>query len=140
MMVHGLVAAACVLSVFLWGFATWWLLLAISSTAATACKSGVPFNLGYWAAIFPVGVYAGATCLLGKTMAGYSRSFDVLGAIAVCCHVLLWLVVVAFTAKGAWTGELFHAPCLAGAPKGAARTPATAAAAAEVESRLQRAA
>jgi hypothetical protein len=69
-------------------------------------------------AVFPVGVVTLATCLLAEVLDGHTLRY--LGAAAVCMHVLLWLVVVALTAKSAWRGQLFHAPCLhAAAPRAA---------------------
>jgi tellurite resistance protein TehA-like permease len=47
-------AGAAAIALFLWGFATWWLLLAITSVG-TCLRQGVPFNLGWWGAIFPMG-------------------------------------------------------------------------------------
>jgi tellurite resistance protein TehA-like permease len=47
-------AASAGLAMFLWGFATWWLLLALAS-AGTCLRKGIPFNLGWWGAIFPMG-------------------------------------------------------------------------------------
>lgn len=63
------------------------------------------------AAVFPVGVYTGATCLLARTT--HSNGFAVAGAIFVGIHVVLWLVVSTLTVRQAWTGRLFHAPDLA---------------------------
>jgi tellurite resistance protein TehA-like permease len=47
-------AASAGLAMFLWGFATWWLLLALASVG-TCLRKGIPFNLGWWGAIFPMG-------------------------------------------------------------------------------------
>lgn len=41
-----------------------------------------------------------------------SEFFRVLGTILSVAVVLLWCVVAAGTAKGAWSGKLFYAPCL----------------------------
>lgn len=41
-----------------------------------------------------------------------SETFKMLGTIFGVAVILLWVVVAAGTAKGAWTGKLFHAPCL----------------------------
>ncbi|WIA34056.1 hypothetical protein OEZ86_012434 [Tetradesmus obliquus] len=72
-------AAAAGLGLFLWGYATWWLLLALASVG-TCLRKGIPFNLGWWGAIFPMGVYTGATTQLGH--AAHSNTFLVFGAIA----------------------------------------------------------
>lgn len=81
------------------------------------------------------GVYTGVTSQLGKTV--HSHSFQVMGAIATCTHVLMWLVVIVLTVIHAWTGRLFHAPCLSqsrpggcsgGLPTSGAQDPAARAA------------
>lgn len=131
-------AAAAGLGLFLWGYATWWLLLALASVG-TCLRKGIPFNLGWWGAIFPMGVYTGATTQLGH--AAHSNTFLVFGAIATCAHVVMWLVVIVLTAVNAWSGRLFHAPCLsqsgavqqAAAAAAAAADGGTAAAAAQIE-------
>ena len=42
----------------LWGFSTWWLVVAICSVCQTM-RVGLPFNLGWWGSVFPLGVYTG---------------------------------------------------------------------------------
>eukprot|EP00878_Enallax_costatus_P012147 GHUV01012684.1.p2 GENE.GHUV01012684.1~~GHUV01012684.1.p2 ORF type:complete len:232 (+),score=16.24 GHUV01012684.1:2542-3237(+) len=113
-----MVDAAGAAAMFLWGFATWWLLLAVCSISATI-RHGIPFNLGWWGLVFPLGVYTGSTIKLGLVV--HSMVFTVLGAIAVGVHVVVTLIVSYLTARKAWSGQLFHAPCL---------TPSTATAAA----------
>jgi hypothetical protein len=77
-------------------------------------------------AVFPFGVVTLATCLLAEVL--HSNALKYLGAIAVCLHVLLWLVVVVLTAQKAWLGQLFHAPCLHAAAAAAAAAAGPAAA------------
>lgn len=62
-------------------------------------------------ASFPLGVYACSTILIGEELP--SRLFRVLGTVFGTAVILLWVVIAVGTAKGAWTGELFNAPCLA---------------------------
>ncbi|KAF2402110.1 C4-dicarboxylate transporter/malic acid transport protein [Trichodelitschia bisporula] len=96
------------LSLIMWAFGLVWLFFAL----ATVLQSGrFPFNMGWWGFVFPLGVYAASTVLLGQEFP--SRFFRVLGMIFNCCVILLWFVVAAGTVKGVWTGKLFHAPCLA---------------------------
>jgi hypothetical protein len=86
------------------------LLLAVSAVGETLRRTRVPFNLGIWGSIFPLGVWAACACVLAKV--AHSRAFAAIGAAAVVVHVLFWLVVVVLTAQRAYRGELFHAPCL----------------------------
>lgn len=64
---------------------------------------------------FPLGVYACSTILIGEEMP--SKFFRILGTIFAVAVILLWIVIAGGTAKGAWTGELFNAPCLANLKK-----------------------
>jgi len=41
----------------LWGYGLWWLALAVLMTRALSAP-GMPFNLGWWGFIFPLGVYS----------------------------------------------------------------------------------
>ena len=101
------VAICAIVGLFLWGFAAWWLLLAVCSVVAVV-KQGIPFNLGWWGAVFPIGVFTGATIQLGHAL--NSKAFSIMGATFVCVHVVVWLGVGGFTARGVWSGRLFHSP------------------------------
>lgn len=91
----------------LWGYGVWWLLLAILKTVGYA-RDGMPFNLGWWGLTFPLGVYALATLALAR--ATHVAFFSVTGAVLVTCLAVLWVMVAARTARGAWRGHLFPAP------------------------------
>ncbi|EIZ81630.1 c4-dicarboxylate transporter malic acid transport protein [Methylobacterium sp. GXF4] len=114
---HGLPAAPDTLrlvgligALILWGYGAWWLQLSLAVTVQYV-RAGVPFNLGWWGYIFPLGVYSLATLQLGDTV-GVS-GFAWLGALLVMLLGLIWVVVAALTLRGAYRGELFVAPCLA---------------------------
>ncbi|KIX07817.1 uncharacterized protein Z518_02471 [Rhinocladiella mackenziei CBS 650.93] len=102
---------AYVLGVFvaliMWGFGLCWLVFALATIYSTR---PFPFNMGWWGFTFPLGVYAISTMTFGVEMP--SLFFKVLGTILSVAVVLLWCVVAAGTAKGAWSGQLFYAPCL----------------------------
>ncbi|CAG8947412.1 unnamed protein product [Penicillium salamii] len=98
---------------FLIGFALWsfglvWLFFAIASIA---CSKTFPFNIGWWGFTFPLGGFATATCQIGKELP--SEFFNILGTILSLSVVILWIVVSIGTLKGAVSGKLFFAPCLA---------------------------
>jgi tellurite resistance protein TehA-like permease len=116
---HNLVIAGDVvyiLGVFvaliMWGFGLMWLAFAL----ATIYKSRpFPFNMGWWGFTFPLGVFAVSTIEFGVEMP--SLFFRVLGTIFSVAVIILWMVVAVGTAKGAWNGRLFYAPCLANLKK-----------------------
>lgn len=116
---HNLVIAGDVvyiLGVFvaliMWGFGLMWLAFAL----ATIYKSRpFPFNMGWWGFTFPLGVFAVSTIEFGVEMPSFF--FRVLGTIFSVAVIILWMVVAVGTAKGAWNGRLFYAPCLANLKK-----------------------
>ena len=116
---HDLVIAGDVVYIFgvfvaliMWGFGLMWLAFAL----ATIYKSRpFPFNMGWWGFTFPLGVFAVSTIEFGVEMP--SLFFRVLGTIFSVAVIILWMVVAVGTAKGAWNGRLFYAPCLANLKK-----------------------
>jgi C4-dicarboxylate transporter/malic acid transport protein len=88
----------------LWGYGAWWLLLAILKTGFYIRK-GMPFNLGWWGFIFPLGVYALATIDLAN--ATHLTFLFVIGELLVVCLAGVWLIVTAITIDSAWCGDLF---------------------------------
>lgn len=102
-------AVFLVIAVLLWGYGLWWVGLAALITTRYF-MAHVPFNLGWWAYVFPTGVFTLATLQLGAMWD--SMALTMLGgamAMAVCA---VWLVVSLRTSLGFWQGTLFHAPCL----------------------------
>ncbi len=93
----------------LWGYGLWWLTTALLVTARQM-RFGLPFNLGWWAYTFPLGVYALATLKLGALLP--LTFFPVAGTAMVALLALIWLVVAARTLSGALRGRLFSDPCL----------------------------
>jgi len=104
----------------LWGYGTWWLLLAILKTARYL-REGLPFNLGWWAFTFPLAVYSLATLALAHVT--HFIMFTVESGLLVTLLGIFWIVVTVGTAHGAWHGYLFVAPCL---KSGYAATPLAA--------------
>ena len=94
----------------LWGYGVWWVLLGVLVTARYL-RQGLPFNLGWWAYTFPIGVYSVATLRLAGAL--HAPVFAALGTGLVAVLAIMWAVVGARTVAGAWSGRLFVAPCLA---------------------------
>ncbi len=94
----------------LWGFGLWWLFLAVLITLRYA-REGVPFNLGWWAYTFPLGVYTLATLKLGSAL--HLGAFTIFGSGLVLALAAMWIVVMARTLHGGWKGHLFVSPCIA---------------------------
>ncbi|KAJ1891041.1 Plasma membrane sulfite pump involved in sulfite metabolism [Kickxella alabastrina] len=89
----------------LWALASWWLTLGIYSAIYTRGRGPVPFNLGWWALIFPVSTFiSSSSSLWGITKFTF---FRVLAAALIVSLFLLWLFVLLRTIWYAWSGELF---------------------------------
>lgn len=95
----------------LWGFGLWWMLIAVLITLRYL-RAGIPFNLGWWGFTFPLGVYALATLKLASVL--HLGFFSVFGGVLVLALALMWLIVAKRTVLGAYKGELFVSPCIAG--------------------------
>ncbi|AUG03581.1 C4-dicarboxylate ABC transporter [Pseudomonas sp. 09C 129] len=103
-----------VAGITLWGFGLWWMLTALLITLRYL-RDGIPFNLGWWGFTFPLGVYALTTLKLAATL--NLTFFAVLGSLLVLALALMWLLVGKRTLLGAYRGELFVSPCIAGLAK-----------------------
>ncbi|KAH8803693.1 malate permease [Xylogone sp. PMI_703] len=86
-------------AIIMWGFGMIWLLFAI----LTAYKlRPFPFNMSWWSCIFPLGVYATSTKLLGQELP--SKFFQILSIILSVCVLFLWILVSFKTIQKAITG------------------------------------
>jgi len=94
----------------LWGYGLWWLAMAALITLRHL-RVGLPFNLGWWGYTFPLGVFTLATLKLSHLLP--IHALTTLGQSLSAGLAAIWLVVAVRTLHGAWTGALFHAPCLA---------------------------
>ncbi|WP_433736519.1 TDT family transporter [Pseudomonas putida] len=103
-----------VAGITLWGFGLWWMLMAVLITLRYL-REGIPFNLGWWGFTFPLGVYSLATLKLASTL--HLGFFSVFGCVLVSLLAVMWLIVGRRTVQGAWRGELFVSPCIAGLKK-----------------------
>ncbi|AZC52407.1 MULTISPECIES: TDT family transporter [Pseudomonas] len=103
-----------VAGITLWGFGLWWMLTALLITLRYL-RDGIPFNLGWWGFTFPLGVYALTTLKLASTL--NLTFFAMFGSLLVLALALMWLLVGKRTLQGAYRGELFVSPCIAGLAK-----------------------
>lgn len=92
--------------VALWGFALFWLLLALMVTLEVWRKSNLPFALSWWAFIFPLGAFATAGSVLYQSIP--SVLFLGVGLAALILVIVLWTVVTFRTVRGVFDGTLFR--------------------------------
>ena len=100
--------AGLFIAIIMWGWGLLWFAFALASIYQSR---PFPFNMGWWGFTFPLGVYSVSTMLIGEELP--SLFFRVLGTIFGTAVILLWIMLAVRTAKGAWKGHLFNAPCLA---------------------------
>ena len=94
----------------LWGYGLWWLTMAALITVRQL-RVGLPFNLGWWGYTFPLGVFTLATLKLAHLLP--IRALMTMGQSLIAILAVIWVIVAVRTVRGAWSGVLFHAPCLA---------------------------
>jgi C4-dicarboxylate transporter/malic acid transport protein len=93
-----LALAGTAYGVLVWGFAMYWLAMAIVVTIRAARKH-LPFNLGWWAFTFPVGVLtAGTDALYAQTRAHIFAGASVL---LLALLASMWLLVASKTLRNA---------------------------------------
>jgi len=96
---------AKVSGVALWGFALFWVALALLVTVETHRKTPLPFALSWWAFIFPLGAFTVASGVLYQAVP--VAFFLWIGLAALAGLLVLWLVTLLRTAQGAWRGTIF---------------------------------
>ena len=92
-------------STTVWGFGLWWLALAVVLLVGYVRKGGVPFHLGWWAFVFPLGAYTAATVSLAR-----SWQSPVLEGVSVVLFLGLltaWVIVGIRTAAGLRSGRIW---------------------------------
>ncbi|GAC1499549.1 MAG: TDT family transporter [Vulcanimicrobiaceae bacterium] len=95
---HGLAIAGLAYGVLVWGFAMYWLAMAIAMTIRAKSKH-LPFNLSWWAFTFPVGVLtAGTDALYLQT---HAHIFGIVSLALLALLAAMWMLVATKTVRGA---------------------------------------
>ena len=95
----GLAIAGLAYGVLVWGFAMYWLAMAITLTVRAA-RLHLPFSLGWWAFTFPVGVLtAGTDALFAQT---HASIFAFAAVALIVLLATLWMLVAAKTLLGVY--------------------------------------
>ena len=96
-------------SLVLLGFGYWWFAIAVLITLSHL-KNRLPFNLGWWALTFPLGVFTLAIFNLAQQMQLELIRNIGLGFASIL--IALWSMVMLKTLVGVYNGGLFFSPCL----------------------------
>jgi tellurite resistance protein TehA-like permease len=94
------------ISLLVWGFGVWWLVMATLLTWAAHRSGKMPFALSWWGFTFPLGAFVAASLRLSP-LTGIG-GVDTLG---VACWLLLatvWSVTLVRTVRGVVSGAVFQ--------------------------------
>ncbi|KAH0372829.1 sulfite efflux pump SSU1, partial [Aureobasidium melanogenum] len=95
-----------IMGLVIWAMAIPWMCFAVGSVLRL--KFRFPFNIGWWAFLYPVGGVASATITLSAELD--SAFFGVIAEILTAVIILVWIICFVRTIRGAFTGELFPKP------------------------------
>jgi tellurite resistance protein TehA-like permease len=93
---NGFVVAAVVYGMFVWGFANYWLALALVATVR-AVRAGMPFSQRWWAFTFATGMLtAGTDALFTAT---HAALFSLVAAVQLALLAIVWTLVATLTVR-----------------------------------------
>lgn len=90
----------------LWGFGLWWLAVAVALLVRYVRTGPVPFHLGWWAFVFPLGAYTVATVTLARTW--QLPALDGLAAVLFITLAAAWGTVTVRTVAAARSGSIWR--------------------------------
>ncbi|WAH42684.1 C4-dicarboxylate ABC transporter [Alicyclobacillus fastidiosus] len=105
---HLLEGLATVTSMALWGVGIWWIVIAAMHTMFHLRKrgNGIPFNMGWWSYVFPIGSFTSGTYALGHLL-----RYDFFVIAGFVQLLILWgcfAIVLARTIGGVLDGSLIQ--------------------------------
>jgi len=94
-----------IISLLLWGFGLWWLIVAIAVIITYFAKQGVPVTLGYWAFIFPPAAFAISSLIVAKALGLiFIKNIAIFLAVVL---VVAWIINLILTIKGIINRTIF---------------------------------
>ncbi|KAJ2402788.1 hypothetical protein GGI23_000468 [Coemansia sp. RSA 2559] len=92
-------------ALLVWGSCIFWVVHAVFSVIYQRRTNRIPFNISWWALIFPLGVFATLTAEIADLLDLWF--FQVCFLALVALLFLLWLFNIVRTLFGVWTGSIF---------------------------------
>ncbi|MCB2176476.1 MAG: hypothetical protein KQH57_11755 [Actinomycetales bacterium] len=89
-----------------WGFGLWWLAIVVALLVRYLRTGPVPFHLGWWGFVFPLGAYTVATLTLAR--AWQVPAVDALGALLYLGLAAAWVVATARTIASMRSGQIWR--------------------------------
>jgi C4-dicarboxylate transporter/malic acid transport protein len=107
----GLHAVGMLFAIAMWGVGIWWIVIAglYSLLHITRHRGGIPYHLGWWSYVFPLGSFTNGTYAIAHLT--HQPMFAFASLTQFLLLVGFFLVVSGRTAHGVWTGTLL--PCRA---------------------------
>jgi C4-dicarboxylate transporter/malic acid transport protein len=99
----GAEAFGIIAGLMLWSYGAWWWIVGIAITLHHVRRE-LPFNMGWWAFTFPLGVYTASTYALASVLS--SHVFQTLAIALTLILAALWILVAARTIHNAFAGSL----------------------------------
>jgi len=101
-------AFGLIFSIAMWGVGVWWIVIAGLHTLHQIGKrgEGLPFGLGWWSYVFPIGSFTSGTYALAHLLP-YAW-FTVTGAMQLGLLWLCFAIVFSRTVHGVWAGSLLR--------------------------------
>ncbi|MDQ0190873.1 C4-dicarboxylate ABC transporter [Alicyclobacillus cycloheptanicus] len=105
---HLLHALGLIFDMALWGVGVWWIVISSMHTILHVTKrgDGLPFHMGWWSYVFPIGSFTNGTYALA-----HLTSYPVFFVAGLVQLLMLWgcfVVVFARTAHGIYKGDLLQ--------------------------------
>ena len=115
-----------IMGLVIWAMAIPWMCFAVGSVLRL--KMRFPFNIGWWAFLYPVGMFNVTAIILANSILIKNSSggvasatitlsaeldsafFRVLAEVLTAIIVLVWIICFTRTVRGAFSGELFPKP------------------------------
>ncbi|MDP8218299.1 MAG: hypothetical protein P9M03_06195 [Candidatus Theseobacter exili] len=94
-----------IVSLMIWGFGFWWLIVAAAVITTYFVKQGIPVTLGYWAFIFPPAAYTIASLIIARSLSLFFIR-DVAVVLATML-IIAWIVNLILTIKGMINRTIF---------------------------------
>ncbi len=111
---QALYGAGLISAMMLFGLGMWWLVIGVCTIVRELSHGKLGFNMGWWGLTFPSASLAICTASLAVELD--SLALKITYTALVVANIALWTYVAIPTVRGAWTGRLFSAPCLADLP------------------------
>lgn len=94
------------ISLLLWGFGVWWLVMATLLTVAGRRAGQMPFSLSWWGLTFPLGAFVAASLRLAPLT--HLESVDLVGVVCWGLLLIFWVLILWRTLRGVISGAVFH--------------------------------